>query len=895
MRPLPSCVFAFGALLAAQSGDPWGALLVPDATALAAARSDLAPAEDGKLSFRVHERAQMLVAADAAEQRRGGQYLLALLVAAADELAVPVTSWEQHDRKRDREWPLRRMRSDVLRWLGDLPFGGTGAEAAPAALWLWQHAEDGEERAKAAFALSRIRTPETDRLFQTIVDGGHTTSWAIRYALQQALARGLPVRRAEVEELCGYYEEGVRKDAAKLAAARGFSGRPLDWEHAFGARLEHTLLVAAALVVEPVPAGAPLVRLTVPPRREYGQTEPEVVTGFVLQAGGGDRPWRVVTIEGRLRELDGPGIDSAPTTLADVGKELIADRAAFAATRDTDERMRIQARHGIVRAFHSDNEPWAGSPAELMVAAWSLARGDRATAAGVLLDPVARAWDEDEYVQPWLFELATWLDEAMLQAFAGTHDYERALGFARRLVVPELRAFRHRERAVELLAQLPHRQQDFKALQLPTPAAWREQRKTLARPQQIAYLVERLRLLAAQQLSIPGGIDYGAEQYGTPFDGWRQGAPPADVRINPFRELLELNLAADELPALVPALESRDYILAYDLERFLPQGPQTLHRVAWVAASVCNEVAQQGIVDPREFLGDDAQRQQARAKFVDFCAANAGKHASDRLAARMLEVDDWQEVRRAFWNLHTLDAVRACQTMREAVKKRPEVLPQVVRLFALLDRAEFVGEARDWVRSDDADQRFFAALLLLRHRQDTEATFATVAARLRGDDGWQLLDGATEALLACGLPAARAMLVDALTGEAAAAHPPTAALAQRLLRAGEPGAFVVLDAALRGERQLRPPYGKGDDFEPQAAVVAEMERWWPEAGAAAADTAPGRTDEQRLDAAAKVLRARLAADWQAIQAGKPPSMTAAEPNLPWGDLLSYSTGWVRRM
>jgi hypothetical protein len=444
--------------------------------------------------------------------------------------------------------------------------------------------------------------------------------------------------------------------------------------------------------------------------------------------------------------------------------------------------------------------------------------------------------------------------------------------------------------------QLPTRGDDFRTLELPTPERWRELQRELQRAEQIAFLVQRLRLLRCQQMSIPGGISYAQRQVATvpdaaplPFDPRRR----EEERINPFLELLQLNLKAGELPALLPALESRDYVLAFDLERFLPQGPSSLHRVAWVAATVCNEVAQEGIVDPRRFLGDPAERDAARAELVAWCHRHADRTAADRLAERIAETDDWQETRRAFWNLQTFDPVRAATTMRDVGRARPAHMPEIVRLFALLDRREFVGEAREWLRADDADQRFFAAVLLLRGRQETAAALDTVRGRLEADGGAELAPAVVEALLACELPAATTLLRELLAGTHASGYRPTAAVAQRLLRAGWPEAHAALRDALAGKRRLALPYGEDADAtaeQARAALVHAVAAWWPDA---TAELDPW--DAANAPAAAVRLQELLDADWQRIQTGSPPTMAAAEIELPWGGLLSYSTGWIRRM
>lgn len=854
----------------------------PDATA--AVRAQLAAGETGRLTFRVHEACDQLLANDAAVRQRGGDYLLALMIALARDTKEPHEA-EEHRDFFERQRRARDLHLDLGRRLGDLPLGGGGAEAAPALLWLWRHGDDGEERAVAAFGLTAVHTPEVDHCFQSIVDEGCTVGWALCYALEQAARRSLPVDAAALTRLCQHYQAGVRERARRLAAARGLTVPEYAPEQAFGAELEHTLAFAVGLTEEPVPAHAPWVELTVP--AQPGQGEAATWRGWLLQHGAGGAPWRLLTNFGRVLELDLPGITTKASSLADCAEHLIAQRQRYAAAKNGDERRRIEAEQGIARFMSSSSDTWQGSATELLVAAWSFARGDRTTAARLLQPPLSGAWDAADYLRPLLYELAAQLDVAMLEAFAGARDYGKAIAIAGRIVAPELEGFRHQDRARELLAQLPQRSEDFRALQLPRAEQWAASKKELPRARQIEHLVQRLRLLCCQQFSIPGRLEYDQEQFGAAPDP-RTGLR-SDPRINPFVELLHLDLTADELPALLPALESRDYILAYEPERFPPQRPETLHRVAFVAAMICNEVAQQGIVDARRFLGDEAERERARAEFVAFCHKHAGQHATDRLAARMTEVDDWQEVRRAFWNLNQLDPVRAAATMRELGRRRPELMSEIVRLLALLDRGEFVGEAREWLAA--AETRFFAAVLLLRHRQETDAAFEVVRSRLLEPDAAELVPGAVDALAQCGLPAAKALLLELLAGEHASGYRPSAAFLQRLVRAGYREAMVALDEALAGKRRLATPAGGHiTDAVARLLLVAEACQWWPDVPASAL-----RWDEPgSAEPIAAQLRERLAVDWQHIVDGTAPGMRDANLELPWGDLLSFSSGWIRR-
>ena len=863
----------------------------PTEAARALAREHIANAKKVRLEFRVHDACDELLATDAPTRRRGADYLHALLVELTADVDKPHEG-EDRDTFRDRQYAARRVVDEMPKRISELPLAADCAEVTAPLLWLWEHAEDGEGRAQAAFALTSVRAPEVDRFFQSIVDNGSTVAWALCYALEQADRRDLPVDAGALARLCKHYQNGVRDHARHLASRRGVAVPEYTVEQSFGPQLERVLSLAVTLTPCDIPADARFGTLVVPASAETGSSE-WTCQGWLLRDGSAGQEWELLASYGSLVRLPAQGATFNPSTLVAYADHLVAERERYAATQDFEVRRGIEQAQGIRRFSSSSSDTWQGSAAELLVAAWSFARGDRATAAKLLLPSLANAWDAREPLDSMLSELAAEADETMLVAF-GAADYAKALALASKLVAPELAAFPYQDRARELLAQLPARTDDFRGLQLPTPEQWQAIRKEQPRGKQIEYLVQRLRLLRCQQWSNPGGIEYMQDQRGvvpgeTPaVPDFRQ--PLADPRINPFAELLQLNLKAKELPLLLPALETRDFILAYDLARFLPQRPQNLHRVAWVAASVCNEVAQAALVDPRQFLGSDDERAGARKALIAYAERHGDQTGADRLAARIGEVEDWQDIRQAFWNLNTLDPVRAAASMRQVGTRFPALMPQIVRLLALLDRGEFAGEARDWLRADDADQSFFAAVLLLRHRQETDAAFAAVKKRLDEPGTGELVPGATEALLTCELPAAKELLAACLAGTHPSGFQPSPSFVQRLLRAGFPAAHTALDDALAGKRKLERPGMDLEGLQARQYLLYEVSQWWPDAGVEVGFEQPA--DETKTT---ERLRELLRADWQRITDKKAPAMRAADLELPWGDLLALSTGWIRRI
>jgi hypothetical protein len=106
--------------------------------------------------------------------------------------------------------------------------------------------------------------------------------------------------------------------------------------------------------------------------------------------------------------------------------------------------------------------------------------------------------------------------------------------------------------------------------------------------------------------------------------------------INPYVELSRMNLEARELVPLVRLLDSPDHILAYDLPRFMPHFPKTLHRARWLAATLIEAVLGDDTVSREIVEGTDGA---ARAKHVEElsarCRAAGERTEADRRAEEL--------------------------------------------------------------------------------------------------------------------------------------------------------------------------------------------------------------------------------------------------------------------
>ena len=130
-------------------------------------------------------------------------------------------------------------------------------------------------------------------------------------------------------------------------------------------------------------------------------------------------------------------------------------------------------------------------------------------------------------------------DEEMLEAFVDARDFEKAMRYATHLTSPPFADFEYRERAAELLRELPERMKtDFVTLKLPSPEEWKRLRGGMSRTDQVQYLADRLRLLNVRQPGWPADMDFNQPQRSLPLGGdvgTRVDYTRGEACINPVR------------------------------------------------------------------------------------------------------------------------------------------------------------------------------------------------------------------------------------------------------------------------------------------------------------------------------------------------------------------------
>jgi hypothetical protein len=480
------------------------------------------------------------------------------------------------------------------------------AEALGPARWLVEKDPDPNHRTWGMQVVAQVRSAGADEVVLAHLDDPVPAVLAI--AAREVGRRGLSGSEDRIRSLCVHWSKAVREASRATAGELGLREIP-EWapERGLTPRVEEQIRRWSAMAVDRPTEDAVWMR--------FETQEPEGVmfplggdqsgtgnfSGWLL--GRDERCIEVIDWFGERRKLD-PGMTKVfEETLAETAERLTGKRTGF----NSGETGSLKQELGVRSAFSSSGEQWRGSVPEALIAAWAFAQGDPRTAAILVLPQIEAAGSEVKFFEYVRHLLGTRADRRMLAAFTG-RDYAEAIRIAVMISAPAYDGFRHQDRAKALREQLPQRGDDFKELRLPKPPEWAARRAKMTRLEQIAFLAQRLRLLSCWQMGSPGGIDYADNQYEPAPEGEEPDSEQMEEYwkrmgerelINPYVELFHLNLSGGDLTTLLPLLESSDYILAFDHQRFMPCDPMNLHRVSWVVATVVNQVAQTRLVDLR--------------------------------------------------------------------------------------------------------------------------------------------------------------------------------------------------------------------------------------------------------------------------------------------------------
>ncbi len=799
------------------------------------------------------------------------------------------------------------IRSDLARALARAPLDPAAVEALEAALWLANEDRLDADRVAGAMAVAQVRHPEADAALVGWVTAPHSTGGVVVVALEAVAKRKLVAAAPGVRALCAHWRESIAKAARAAAEALGLKDPPsFDDKRPLPADVLRRLEELAATVAEPIPAGATWakVRFASPRRFDFDGRARLEATCWIVERS--ETSLRLLDTLGHAFRVAAKDVTVVTESLAESARALIAMRRAAFEPPDEARSSAFVDHVGMV-TFVGHQGPWTGSLPEVLLAAWCARAGEADTARDLLL-PLLRAHEDEGALFELAFEqLASRVDRDMLDAFTGRR-YEEALRLARHAAGPRFDRFWAQDRAKELVEEIPRRGEDGRSLTLPSKTAWAELRARLARDAQVEFLAARLRLIHDVQGNIPGGIDWAAPQYDVPdgeLPAWR--APDRETSlarhlvINPYVELSRMNLEARELVPLVRRLDSPEHLLAYDLPRFMPHFPRTLHRARWLAATLIEAVLGDDTVSREIVEGTDGA---ARAKHLEElsarCRAAGARTEADRRAEELTSGTEDGELQQAYGRLGALDAARAVSVVLERAEREPAQRGRWIRLAYAVDGPVADGAAEAFLGDGDEAAAFWAAALMLRQGQGEvrrRGLEAVLAALERGDPHARI-DVVLDDLLR-----ARDARVDALLGRYLAsprdlAHRPTVLVLQRAFLLGRQEAFDGLVDRLEGKGGM--PLisydgdGEVDDWRrgdvESADELAGHVRFW--LAPSMEHALPGKGDGDRKAKLRAQAVVWLEEAFDVVRAGATPEVRPERRPLPLGRWAWVSSGWV---
>lgn len=774
------------------------------------------------------------------------------------------------------------MRHHAAEALSEASFHEDGRDALAVALYLFKEDPYEPNQIPAIKAIAKIRTQQASDVLREVVLGPHPAFQVLIVAIKESALRKLHGLEDNYRTLANHYHSGVRTEARAAVKVLGLRDVP---EVKPGERitpsLEKGLRRLAQLPFESIPADAPWKRFVETTHPEWSK-EPQVYSTQGWLLGTGENELHILRLDGTSGTLEKDKTVLQDGSIRDLAEQVIKLRARLTAGKDKEAQRELDEVLGQreFMRFSGSKEP---TLAEGMMAAWSLIRGDRDTAAGLVVPLLEQVEHERAMVDAFRDLLAIELDHRMLGAFC-SRKYEDSLALARHLSGAAFDGWYRQGRARDLGDQLPKRiGVDFVTLTLATTEEWETQSKKLSRDDRIRHLAERLRLIYAVQNSIPGGVDFAEDQSRSgPTREWKDRI----TLINPYVELYNMNLSARECLLLFPALESRDFFLAYNLQRFMPNKPIHLFRVRWIVESLINSVAQKELIDRSILEADDVGKVKVHLEqAVEWLKKEGDLTLGGRLEREIAVGEDWAKVTAAVLTLYPLDR----PALARGVESRlPRDAKNRSSLFMVASHVGASTAVVDLARREmEKDSTGWAALVVAKYGdREKKEGIASLAKALQNSEELALQVEAIDPILNSADPGAEAALVSLLSSRARIK--PSIILIQRLFERGKVEARDVLIEIIGGKRDVQLS-GWSSDFH---MLMWELQEWSDDFDRPL--KTEGQSGEDRERARREAAKAYASELFERLKKGEKGLIKRTEPGPPFKN-WSGGPKWIRRL
>lgn len=512
-------------------------------------------------------------------------------------------------------------------------------ELIKTAKWLILNDQEKDNRVEGFNVIRRIKCPETDAFLGLLISNPNLNEEITVSVIEEIANRKLLQYAPKIDALQYHYRSKIRETVYANASKLNISKKKFDLTKGLTPWIERQFELINILILDKVPDKASFVSIhcNIPTSNNYNW-KPEYI-GWIIDKS--DTSYTLLDYSAQKINIEKKYANIGPVSLKEESTKLLKND--FIDLRRRGGEVRPHFGYEIIPLY--------------TMADWCYNNNLKNEALTLIFDLINNTPDDSTFTFQVVNLFGSLYYNELLYTFSQERDYKKAISVSNHLAKPEFDGFRYKSEAVQLGEQLKNRSTDFQTLKLPNETCWDSLKTKFSRTEQIKYLVDRLRLLNCIQNSQPGGISYSSTQYSVPIASFSKAIPAlsnfpmrnqADELknfevINPYVELLKMELSPTDIKIIAPYLADPDYILAYSFHRdFMSQ--RVLYKVSWVVSDIFLNSVGKEFLDLRVFeTFDSDSKQKEIAKIIKWCDENSNKTPAE-LALNILEgTKNWDE------------------------------------------------------------------------------------------------------------------------------------------------------------------------------------------------------------------------------------------------------------
>jgi len=629
-------------------------------------------------------------------------------------------------------------------------FGETArsVESIKIAKWFVQNDYIKDDHLAGIKVIRRIKCPDTDKLLSQLVSNPNSYEYITTNAIEEIAERNLIGLSKKIDSLQNHYRLKIRTAASSCAKKFNLPHKDFNINQAVTPWIVLQYKTINNLILDQVPEKALFVTVLCEIPYAGDNKWTAEYTGWIIAEDSTfytilDYSSQKIKIEKKISSM-------RPVTLKDATEKLM----------NFENSLKSMHRFGVIR-LHAGYEilPY------FTMASWCFNNNLKDEAATLIFEVINRTSGDSTFAHMERDVFGHLYFNELLYAFSKERNYQKAITFSDHLSKKVFSDYKYRRTAIRLGEQLRNRNNDFITLTLPSQKAWDSLKFTMIRNEQIDYLLKRLKLLNCIQESQPGGISYKSTQYSIPsvslsksmqvLDNFPMYNNEIDYEvINPYNELLKIELKVDDIMRVAPYLANSDYILAYSFFRdFQPQ--RILYKVNWVVADIILNSVGKDFTDMNSFdLLNDSLKQDEIAKIIEWCRENRERTGKEITINILESTYKWSEFEMAMekcfdkkFHIIPVLAKRINDFNDNRWISRSEVIAETIFGMGLIDSSD-IEIVHKLLNDTNSSVRFWSSLYLIKFScKHYSESFKILQTVLDKCDGITLYPQAIETLL----------------------------------------------------------------------------------------------------------------------------------------------------